>query len=182
MYPTGVASALSVSASAPSKVPFYVAGGALALWAVGLAAMGITRPGFPGTSSRARAVMAASAALVVTTMTAAVLTGGDEGQEEPAAAALTSTMQLSADPNGVAAFDRKEATLRAGPVTIRFANPAPLEHNVVIASGSRALARSKTIQGGSTELRADLPAGEYVFFCSVDGHRQAGMEGSLTVR
>ena len=47
MIPTGAASALSVLAAAPSKVPFYIAGGVLAAWAVVLAASGSRGPASP---------------------------------------------------------------------------------------------------------------------------------------
>ena len=58
----------------PSKVPFYVAGGALALWAVLLAALGLSRPHFPTAGGAARGVMGLSAVLVVAAMVAAVAT------------------------------------------------------------------------------------------------------------
>lgn len=54
MYPTGVASAVSVFATAPSKVPFYLTGGLLAGWAVLLGLTGLRYPEFPGTVGRAR--------------------------------------------------------------------------------------------------------------------------------
>ena len=66
--------ALAILASEPSKVPFYFAGGAFAIYAVVLAAVGITRPGFPGSSGAARAVMGFSVALMVLAIAAAVLT------------------------------------------------------------------------------------------------------------
>ena len=60
--------------SEPSKTAFYILGGALAAWAVVLAAIGLSRPEFPGEARVARGVMALSAVLVVAAMAAAVLT------------------------------------------------------------------------------------------------------------
>ena len=61
-------------ASEPSKVPFFIAGGATAVWAVVLSALGLRNPSFPGGAAAARGVMAISAVLVVTAMTMAVVT------------------------------------------------------------------------------------------------------------
>jgi hypothetical protein len=59
----------------PSKTPFFIVGGALALWAVTLAAFGITRPDFPASAVAARGVMAISFVLMAGAMIAAVATG-----------------------------------------------------------------------------------------------------------
>ncbi len=64
---------LLLAASEPSKVPFYICGGALAVWAVLLAAIGINRPDFPGNAGGQRGVIAISLALVVVAIGAAVL-------------------------------------------------------------------------------------------------------------
>ena len=61
--------------SEPSKVPFYIAGGILAAYAVLLSALGISRRGFPANKTQGRGVMALSAVLVVAAMATAVLTG-----------------------------------------------------------------------------------------------------------
>jgi hypothetical protein len=113
MYPTGVARAVLVFATAPSKVPFYVAGGLLAGWAVLLDLTGLTYPDFPGTAGRARLVMLTTGLLVAATLTAAVVTAGEEGEVEgpssgaAAAATRSSSVQLTADPTGQLAFDSK---------------------------------------------------------------------------
>ena len=65
---------LLLAASAPSKVPFYIAGGVLALWAVVLAAIGLRQPSFPGGASGQRGVIAISLLLVVIAIGAAILT------------------------------------------------------------------------------------------------------------
>ena len=138
--------ALAVFAAAPSKVPFYVAGGALAVWAVIIAVFGITRPGFPGSKGGLRGVIGASALLVVAAMGTAVATAGEE--EHGGAEATSSTFELIADPGGASSYNEAAGLVKAG----------------------------------ETELKLDLKAGEYDFFCEVDSHRQAGMEGVLTVR
>jgi len=56
---------LLLAAGEPSKVPFYFAGGVLALYAVGLAGIGLTRPEFPYSKRGARGIMALSFVLVV---------------------------------------------------------------------------------------------------------------------
>ena len=116
MHPTGVATAAWVFAAAPSKVPFYVAGGLLAGWAVVLGAFGVTHPDFPGSAGPSRLVMLTSAVLVLATVTAAVTTAGEGGATEGAtgSAAPTSALNLSADPAGKLAFDKKQATVRSG--------------------------------------------------------------------
>jgi plastocyanin len=188
MHPTGVATAAWVFASAPSKVPFYLAGGVLAGWAVLLGAFGATHPDFPGSVGRSRLIMLTSAVLVAATATTAVTTAGEEATTEGATAhptgstATTSALNLSADPTGGLAYDKKQATVRSGRFSIRLVNSSALPHNVTIAKGAQVLAHTKTVTGGSATTTANVAPGEYVFYCSVDGHRAGGMQGTLTVK
>jgi plastocyanin len=194
MHPNGVASAAWVFAAAPSKVPFYIAGGLLAGWAVVLAATGLTQPEFPGSPPRERLVMLTSVLLVAATITAAVATaGGPEkpthaaaGPSAPAApsgtAAPSSTLQLAANPTGVLAYDSKRASVKAGTVAVHFTNRSPLPHNVTIAKGTKTIGATKTITGATAAVTVKLAPGSYVYYCSVDAHRQSGMQGTLTVR
>jgi plastocyanin len=185
MHPIGVASATWVLAAAPSKAPFYVAAGLLASWAVAAAAVGLTHPQFPGSTGRARLVMLTSALLVGATIVTAVTTASTpraSTARSSGTAAPSGTLQLAADPTGKLAYDTRAAVVQAGSVSIGFTNRSPLPHNVTVAVGSRVVAATRTIQGGVATLTADLPPGDYVFFCSVDAHRQAGMQGTLTAR
>jgi plastocyanin len=168
-------------AAAPSKVPFYIAGGLLAVWAVVIAFSGIRRPDFPSSKKGRLGVIVTSLLLVLGAVSMAVVTAGEETESE-AAAPTSSELRLVADPDGVPAFDRKTGTVKAGTVTIRFVNASTTEHNVAVAQGSRELGRSPTIDGADTELKVDLRPGKYEYYCAVDGHRAAGMEGVLTVR
>jgi hypothetical protein len=58
----------------PSKAPFYILGGAAAVWAVVLFAVGMRSERFPGSAGAQRAVMAVSVVLVAAAMASAVLT------------------------------------------------------------------------------------------------------------
>ena len=62
-------------------------------------------------------------------------------------------------------------------------NMSPLGHNVTVESSSgKILGATPTFQGSSKTLTLNLKPGTYKFFCSVPGHRAAGMEGTLTVK
>lgn len=93
------------------------------------------------------------------------------------------SVAISADPSGQLAFTETEVSSPAGNVTIDFENPAPLSHDVVVedADGNE-LARTDVISESSATATAELEPGTYTFYCSVDGHRDAGMEGTLTVK
>jgi plastocyanin len=186
MHPGNVAGAAWVFAAAPSKAPFYVVGAVLAAWAVLLAAFGATRPQFPRSAAQARAVVLMTALLVGATMTSAILTAGGEGQKARAAPAgaqpASSKVALTADPSGVPSYDTRRATVNAGAATVEFVNRSPVPHNVTIAQGSKTIAATRTIQGGTATVTANFAAGEYAYYCSVDAHRQAGMQGTLTVK
>jgi plastocyanin len=90
-------------------------------------------------------------------------------------------LKLAASPAGQLSYDTKALSAKAGTVTITLANMSQLEHNVTIASGSTVLGTTPTFAGGSRSLTLKLKTGTYTFYCSVPGHRQAGMEGTLTV-
>ncbi len=63
-----------LAAAEPSHVPFFIAGGVFALWAVVLAWIGLTRPSFPFNVRGQRAVMGVSFALGVLAVAMAIAT------------------------------------------------------------------------------------------------------------
>jgi len=109
--------------------------------------------------------------------------GHEEGGGAPEeASGPGGTLQLAADPAQIA-YDRKELSSAPGKVTIDFKNPAPIEHDVAIESeAGEELAASETITESETSVSTDLAPGAYTFFCTVPGHREAGMEGTLEVQ
>lgn len=92
-------------------------------------------------------------------------------------------LSLAANPEGQLAYDTKSLSAKAGNVSIDFTNSSSLPHNVTIKSSSgEKVGDTPTFTGGSKTLSVSLKPGTYKFFCSVPGHRQAGMEGTLTVK
>jgi hypothetical protein len=65
---------LLFAASTSSKVPFFIAGGALAAWAVILAAIGLNRPEFPGNLRGQRTVIGITFTIMVIAIAMAIVT------------------------------------------------------------------------------------------------------------
>jgi plastocyanin len=91
-------------------------------------------------------------------------------------------LTLGANPEGVLKFDKSSLTAKAGSVSIQFTNSSAVPHNVTVASPSGStLGATATFPGGTKILALNLKPCTYKFYCSVPGHRAAGMEGTLTV-
>ncbi len=65
---------LITAADEPSKVPFFIIGGALAIYAVILGTIGMQRPDFPSSIRGQRGVIALTAVMAVLAVGAAILT------------------------------------------------------------------------------------------------------------
>jgi plastocyanin len=222
-----------VLAAEKSKVPFYIAGGLLVLWALTLSlGLGLRKPDFPGSLRGQRIVGAITAVFVIGAASTAVITSGGSdtasaaaqstttaASEAPAsgsaateapasskpapatstatksptattgtpapasspAASATTKLKLAANPAGQLAYDTKQLSAKAGTVTIEMTNMSPIEHDVAISEGSKIVGQTPVFAGGSKSVTVKLKPGTYTFFCTVPGHRQAGMEGTLTV-
>jgi plastocyanin len=93
-----------------------------------------------------------------------------------------STLKLAASASAIA-YDTKQLSGKSGQVTIDFDNPSPLTHDVCIEGPTgQQVGCSDQISQSTTSLSESLKQGKYTFFCSVDSHRQAGMEGTLTIK
>jgi plastocyanin len=101
--------------------------------------------------------------------------------KQPAVKGPGGTVKLAADPTQIA-YTSKALSSKPGKVTIDLTNPAAIQHDVAIAKGSQQLVKAPLVSNGSTSVTADLAPGKYVFYCTVPGHRQAGMQGTLTVK
>jgi mono/diheme cytochrome c family protein len=88
-------------------------------------------------------------------------------------------LQIDADPTGQLAFVTNTATGTPGQITVKMQNKSGTPHDIVIDGKGK----GKVVQdGGVSQFQADFAAGSYTFYCSVEGHRQAGMQGKLTVK
>jgi plastocyanin len=89
------------------------------------------------------------------------------------------TLEVDADPSGQLAFVTNQAQAKPGEVTVKMANKSGTPHDIVIDGKGK----GEVVQnGGVSQFKADFTAGSYTYYCSVPGHRQAGMQGKLTVK
>jgi plastocyanin len=96
--------------------------------------------------------------------------------------AAAGELALEANPEGQLKYSTTSLSANAGKVTIDFKNSSMVGHNVTLEDSSgKTLGATETFSGGARKLSLTLKAGVYKFFCSVPGHRMAGMEGTLTV-
>jgi plastocyanin len=222
LAPTAALHLVPILGAEKSRVPFYIAGGALAAWAVIVSVgIGLRRPEFPGSLGGEHVVIAITAVLALAAVSTAVITAGTPAKAgpstptgsppattepppapaasstgpaapkasartpapstSPAAGAAATTLKLAANPSGLLSYNTKQLNAKAGKVTIDMTNMSPLEHNVTVAAGSTVLGATPTFTGGTRTLTLTLKPGTYTFYCSVPGHRQAGMEGTLSV-
>jgi plastocyanin len=92
-------------------------------------------------------------------------------------------LSVEANREGELKYNTTSLTAKAGNVAIAFTNMSSLAHNLTIESSSGTqIGATPTFQGATKTLSVNLKPGTYKFFCTVPGHRQAGMEGTLTVQ
>jgi plastocyanin len=105
---------------------------------------------------------------------------GATGADSGGGTASATTLQLAADPSALL-FDKEELSAKAGEVTIDFENPSAVPHNVVIEKDGEEIAGTPEITEDKASVSTELEAGTYEYVCTVPGHEDAGMAGTLTV-
>ena len=137
--------------------------------------------------------LGASCLLVASSLLVAACGGGDDSGGQAAAPPKSTTEQQPA-PNSpgtvsLAAegdqlkFDTDQLTAKAGKLTVKFTNDSALSHDVTLINGAnKILGHTPTFDGGTKSFDVTLKPGTYTYYCSVPGHRQAGMQGTLTVK
>ena len=150
------------------------AAAALCVAVVALAVAGCGSSSKKSSSSSSQAAPASTAPNPGASSTNANKGGGGGGK--------STNLQLAADSSGQLKFDKKSLSAKAGNVTITMDNPSPVPHAIAL-QGSGVDKKGSIVQMGSkSTVTAALKPGKYTFYCPVDGHRQAGMQGTLTVK
>jgi uncharacterized cupredoxin-like copper-binding protein len=97
-------------------------------------------------------------------------------------AAKGGVLALPADPNGQLTYITKKASAPAGALEIDSKNAATIPHDIAI-EGNGVDEKGETVKDGATsKINVTLKPGTYQFYCTVPGHREGGMEGTLTVK
>jgi len=105
----------------------------------------------------------------------------DETSDGKASKGSGGVLQVVANETSLA-YEEKSLETEAGEVEIDFDNPSGIEHDVRIEKDGEEIGGTTVVAGSETSAEVELKAGDYTFYCSVPGHREAGMEGPLTVR
>ncbi len=116
------------------------------------------------------------------TTTGGAKSGGTSGGQAGAGGG-GATVKVAADPSGQLKFDTTKLTAKAGSDSFDFTNDAAISHNFTIEDSSgKTVGTTPTFSGGSKTLTANLKPGTYKFLCTIPGHAEGGMQGTLTVK
>jgi plastocyanin len=109
---------------------------------------------------------------------------GGGNKQPPAPPPAATSLDVSSPQDGSLVFDPNGLEAKPGSVTITYDNPSPVPHSIAVAtSNGNVLGETDPFSAGSQEVTLDdLAPGKYVFYCTVPGHREAGMQGDLTVQ
>ena len=152
------------------------------------------RPQFPG---RGLGVFLVACLLLFVGMMAAVVTFGKEseaataeGHTTTAATTTTTTQGTTTQAAPATKVDVSETEFKitlaktptaAGSYEFVVKNDGKIPHDLVV-SGNGVNAKTSLLNPGQSEtLKVDLKPGTYDLYCSVPGHKQAGMDVKVTV-
>ncbi|HEX9966636.1 MAG TPA: plastocyanin/azurin family copper-binding protein, partial [Solirubrobacterales bacterium] len=120
-------------------------------------------------------------------MLVAATVGGCGGDDETTVTLdedVVGSPQLRFEPaaDGELAFNADEAVAKSGNVSFVIENPTPKPHTIAVENKKgKVLGRTRTAIRGKEYVIINLKPGTYTYFCAVPGHREAGMEGTVTV-
>src|SRR5262249_20295450 len=175
---------------------FFVIGIVLVILAVLFAFVGIRgSDSFPPNRAVMAGVIALFVAVVATTMAFAIVKANDEqdkrnaelaseeGTTTTSAAGPATSIDVSSPADGSLVFTPNGLQAKPGNVDITYDNPSRVPHSIAVATANgNVIGQVQPFSAGKQTLDLnDLKPGKYVFYCTVPGHREAGMQGNLTV-
>jgi uncharacterized cupredoxin-like copper-binding protein len=177
---------LLAALSTGNKIGLAVVGGTFILFALTSSFIAPRRrPDFPGRNGLSVFVLA-SFVLFFAMVSAVVVFGVEKseakGAQEPAGAAAS-----AGHPIAVSETEFKialpAAKVAPGRVTFAVRNAGKIQHDLVVSGpGVKGAAKTPLLNPGqAAKLTVTLAAGSYTLYCSVPGHRAAGMVTKLTV-
>jgi uncharacterized cupredoxin-like copper-binding protein len=145
--------------------------------------------------SRTRNLFLGSALALPATVVVLAGCGGDNGSKvsasPPSTSSTTTTpsgggqrLSLSANPSGKLEFSKMQLAAKPGKVTLVMKNPSSsgFQHGIAIEGNGVDKDGKVVSPGGTSTVSASLKKGKYEFYCPFDGHKAAGMTGTLTVQ
>jgi len=175
---------------------FFVVGGVLVALAVIFAFIGIRgADSFPPSPAVMAGVIVLFVAVVGTTMAFAIVKSNDEQKERneklakeegtttTSAAGPATSLDVSSPADGGLSYSPNGLTAKPGNVDITYDNPSQVPHSIAVATANgNVIGQVQPFTNGKQTVDLnDLRPGKYTFYCTVPGHREAGMQGSLTV-
>jgi plastocyanin len=175
---------------------FFVIGGVLVLAALAIALVGIRgSESFPPNRGMMAGVIVVFVALVGTTMAFAIVKSNDEqkkrneklaaeeGTTTTTSSGPTTELDVSSPSDGGLVFQPNGLTAKPGNVDVTYDNPSQVPHSIAVATANgNVLGQVQPFSNGKQSVDlSNLAPGKYVFYCTVPGHREAGMQGDLTV-
>jgi plastocyanin len=109
--------------------------------------------------------------------------GGAEAGTETGAAGGGQTIAVDSPADGALVFEPNGLEAQPGSLTIDYTNPSSVPHSIAVETANGDVL-GETQPGTNNEQTLqvpDLAPGKYIFYCTVPGHREGGMEGDLTV-
>jgi uncharacterized cupredoxin-like copper-binding protein len=177
---------LLAALSTGNKIGLAVVGGTFILFALTSSFIAPRRrPDFPGRNGLSVFVLA-SFVLFAAMVSAVVVFGVEKseakGAQKPAGAAAPATHAVPVSETEFK-ITLPAQKIAPGKVTFAVRNAGKIQHDLVVSgSGVTGAAKTPLINAGqSATLTVTLAAGSYTLYCSVPGHRAAGMATKLTV-
>ncbi|CAN5258339.1 hypothetical protein BH20ACT9_BH20ACT9_02490 [soil metagenome] len=102
------------------------------------------------------------------------LTSADGGEQAPPGGESLEFVAVDID------YSAAPETASAGEATFELVNEGATTHNIAIDEVSPTPI-VEALGGETATATAELEPGQYVYYCSIPGHQEAGMEGQLEV-